>query len=380
MVRYVEKRYKTILNVSKFIDSWFWTKYGVNPYNGCEFACSYCDSRSHKYHLQPDFDRTIYIKKEAPNQLHLRLKRAKTLLPDVASFGSACDAYQPIEKEYEVSRRCLEVFRKHKFPVHIVTKSDLIVRDIDILKQIAKDSWSCVSITITLWDEEKRVVFEPNAPPTRKRFEALEKIKDAGIRAGVMFCPIIPFIGDDFENLEAMVSKARDVGADHVVFGGMTMRDAQALWFMRVLKMDYPILVEPMEELYQGGYTPVDDGYRQKQNDKMLELCSKYQMPFRIKRFIPEDFRKHNYLVAEVLQNIAYFYQLKGDMKKYNEYLWPGMHINNLKEGITKLAKRGVLKTIPNVTRPVSQTITEILEEGRCGEYDELMEGLAKPE
>ena len=113
-VRYEEKEFKSILNKFKFIDGWFWCRYSLNPYNGCEHACTYCDSRSHKYHLQADFDQVIYVKAKAGEMLDKRISRARTLLPDIVAMSGTCDPYQPAEAKYENTRQCLEVLAKHK--------------------------------------------------------------------------------------------------------------------------------------------------------------------------------------------------------------------------------------------------------------------------
>ena len=107
MIKYVPRDFKSILNKYKFIDSWFWCRYSINPYNGCEFACTYCDSRSHKYHLQPEFDQLIYVKNDVGTMLDDRLRRARTLLPDVVAMSGTCDAYQPAEASYQNTRQCL---------------------------------------------------------------------------------------------------------------------------------------------------------------------------------------------------------------------------------------------------------------------------------
>ncbi len=139
MVNYQEKEYKSILNKHKFIDSWFWNRYGINPYNGCQFGCVYCDSRSEKYHLPTDFENDIIIKKDVSSMLDKRLTNARALLPDVVAFSGACDPYQPAEAKFKNTRQCLEVLEKHKYPVHIITKSKLVLRDLDLLEKIGSN-------------------------------------------------------------------------------------------------------------------------------------------------------------------------------------------------------------------------------------------------
>lgn len=131
MVTFIEKEFKSILNVRKFIDSWFWDKYSINPYNGCQFGCIYCDSRSEKYHLPTDFENMIIVKKNPGSMLDKCLTNARTLLPDVVSIVGTTDPYQRAEKKYENTRRCLEVLAKHRYSVLIGTKSNLSRRKVN---------------------------------------------------------------------------------------------------------------------------------------------------------------------------------------------------------------------------------------------------------
>ncbi len=107
-VVYEEKPYRTILNKLKWVDGWFWCRYTINTYQGCEFACTYCDSRSHRYHLHRDRDHIIYVKKDVKRMLHDRLRRARTLLPDVVVMSGTSDPYQPAEARYRNTRDCSE--------------------------------------------------------------------------------------------------------------------------------------------------------------------------------------------------------------------------------------------------------------------------------
>jgi DNA repair photolyase len=371
MIKYVPKDFKTILNKYKFIDNWFWCRYSINPYNGCEFACTYCDSRSHKYHLQPEFDQLIYVKNNAGDMLDGRLRRAKTLLPDVVAIGGTCDAYQPAEASYKNTQQCLEVLLKYHYPVILSTKSNLILRDLDMLSRIAKDSWCTIGVTITTLKRKLAKFLEPRAPSPEERLDVVRKIKEKcpEIQAGVNFIPIVPFLCDDEENMEEVVSGAKDAGADFIIFGGgMTLRDNQASWFLERLSREFPQLLERYEELYQGKYTlsegyqgryEPEKGYLRQIHRKMLELCEKYELAFRLKRYIPGGFRKQNYLVAQKLLDESYLSQMLG--KPWTRTFWAGQNINNLGESIEDIARRNELRSIRNIDSSMEDYVLTLL-------------------
>ena len=371
MIEYIPKDFKTILNKYKFIDSWFWCRYSINPYNGCEFACTYCDSRSHKYYLQPEFDQIIYVKNNVGTMLDNRLGRARTLLPDVVGLSGTCDAYQPAEETYQNTRQCLEVLSKYRYPVFISTKSTLILRDLDILSRIAEDTWCTIGVTVTTTDKGLARFLEPKAPSPEERLSTVREIKKRcpGIQTGVNFIPIVPFLGDNEANMEQVVISTKEAGADFILFGGgMTLRDSQALWFLKRLSQKFPNLIEKYEQLYQGSYT-AEKGYQGKYepkksymkriNQAMFNLCQEHGLSFRLKRYIPDDFRKLNYLIAQKLLDEAYESQMTG--KPWTNVFWAGQNINNLRESIVGIAKRGELKKIRNVTPPIEEFITEFL-------------------
>ena len=370
-VSYERKDFRSILNKYKFIDSWFWCRYGINTYSGCEFACTYCDSRSHKYHLHTDFDHVIYAKTNATEMLDNRIKRARTLLPDVVVMSGAGDPYQPAEEIYGNTRACLEVLERHRYPVHIITKSTLVGRDIDLLSRIAGNNWSAVSVTITTTDDELSKFLEPWAPLPRERFETLRKIKREGaIKTGITLMPIVPFLGDDDETLESITKAARDAGVDYILFaGGMTMRDRQAEWYLRRLGEEYPELVERylrlydakmMDGKYKGRYGPPNI-YSIRIHRKMFDLCEKYGLNYRMPRFIPDDFRRENYIIAEELLVEAYVAQSLG--KSWTNVHWAGQNINNLREPIRSIASRDELRSIRNVNAELEARVRKRLDE-----------------
>lgn len=368
-IKYENKDFKTILNKYKFIDNWFWCRYSINTYNGCEHACTYCDSRSHKYHLHPEFDQIIYIKNNAGEMLDKRISRARTLLPDTVALSGTCDPYQPAEEEFENTKACLEVLAKHKYPVLIGTKSKLVIRDIDLLDEIGERSWCSVGITVTTTDNELTEFLEPHTPTPKERFDTIKKLKKLkNIQVGVNLMPIVPYLGDSDDALDDLTKKAKQAGVDYILFSaGMTMRDRQAVWYLKRLKEEYPDLVEKYLELfdaridggeYKGKYGP-KGSYAKRINKRMFELCDKYDINYRIKRYIPDDFRRENYLIAEEFLNEAYDQQSTG--KPWSNLFWAGQNINNLKEPIRSIAARGELKKIRNVDEALEKRITDKL-------------------
>ena len=260
-VKYEHKDFKTVLKVMKFPDSWFWCKYIINCYNGCEHACIYCDTRSFRYYLHQDFGQTVYIKtinkKPIGEALDERLKRARKLLPDITIIGSAGDAYQPTEMEYGQTRQILQVLLKHKYPLSILTKSDMIQNDLDLISKIAKASWAAVSFTITTLNKEINEFLEPGAPSAENRMKCLELINEEypEIHTGVFIMPIVPYLTDDEETLEEIIRRSKEGGAKCILFSGMTMRDFQAVFFMTKLEEKYPELIPKYNNLYNANYT-----------------------------------------------------------------------------------------------------------------------------
>jgi DNA repair photolyase len=372
MVRYTEREFKTILNVRKYIDSWFWDRYGVNPYQGCRFGCIYCDSRSERYRLPTDFENDIIVKVDPAGMLDRRLSRARTLLPDVVAMSGASDPYHHAEARFESTRRCLEVLEKHAYPAHIITKSRLVLRDLELLDRIGGNSWCCVSVTITTVNARVARFLEKRSPSPQVRLNVVRTIKEKAphVRTGVLFMPVVPFLGDSDADLEAMVGQAREAGADFILFGGaMTMRDMQALWFLKHIGEAYPELLDKYEELYGFKYNPgfyggdytARDSYNLALSRKFLDLCEKYSMPYRIRRFIPRDYRAENYRIAEILLNEAYDLMITGG--SWTRLHWAGMNIQNLRESIVEVAEREELRSIRNVDRELESRIRGYLSE-----------------
>lgn len=351
MTEYIDKEFKTIINKLKYIDSWFWARYTINPYSGCEHACLYCDARSEKYYLHQNLDNEIYIKEDVKNKLDKRLKNARTLLPDVVALGGVCDAYQQAEANFKNTRQILEILHKYHYPVCLSTKSDLVLRDLDLFSNIADDTYCTLAFTITTFKTEIVKFFEPAASPPEGRIKALEiiKTKFPKIQTGVNFIPIIPFIGDTENNLEDVVSRTKAAGCDFILFApGMTMRDSQARFFINKLKESpYSDKLKNILNLYKGDMYP-NSLYFKKISHKMLDLCENYNLPVRAQRYVPHDYRRYNYIIAKILLDHAYFNQASG--KPWSAFQWAGLHLQNMEESIIDVSNRSELKSLKNFT------------------------------
>ncbi|MFX1450321.1 MAG: radical SAM protein [Promethearchaeota archaeon] len=359
MVNYEDKEFKSVINKMKYIDSWFWCRYTINSYQGCEHSCIYCDARSQKYYLHPEFGEVIYVKTNIKQKLENRLRRARTLLPDIVGTGGTSDAYQPAEKKYKNTRQVLDVLHKYKYPVLIGTKNTLVLRDLDILSQISQETWCTIAFTITSFNKEVIDFLEPRASPPDERINALKLIKEEypEIQTGVHFMPIVPLLEDSDENLEEVVRRTKDAGCDFILFAaGMTIRDNQADFFKNKLKAKHPNLYDNFMALYSEGNIWPNLAYSMVINKKVYDLCKKYNLSYRSKRWIPKDFRRVNYIIAEKLLNESYELEILGKPDK--QLQWAGLKMQNLNDSILNLPKfQGILKIPKRITEKINQML-----------------------
>lgn len=216
---------------------------GMNLYRGCIHGCIYCDSRSTCYQFDHAFE-DVEVKVNAPELLEdaLRRKRRKCMI----GTGSMCDPYLPIEQTRLLTRRCLELIDRYDFGVSLLTKSDLVLRDIDLLRSINAKTKAVVCTTLTTFDESLCRILEPNVATTRQRAEMLKTMHAAGIHTGVWLCPILPFLNDTEENLRGLLNDCFDAGVEVIVnFGmGVTLRDGDRQYFYGKLDAHFPGMKE----------------------------------------------------------------------------------------------------------------------------------------
>ncbi|MEG0284209.1 MAG: radical SAM protein [Erysipelotrichales bacterium] len=229
MIEYVEA--KSILSRNKN-NYWFGANYTMNLYRGCHHGCIYCDSRSDVYQID-NFDK-VRVKKDALIILEDELKRKR--VKGVIAMGAMSDPYNRLEVETQLTRQSLELINKYGFGVAIATKSDLVLRDIDILQKISVHSPVIVKITITCARDEHAKVIEPNVSLSSKRFEAIKKLNEANIYSGILLMPILPNITDSKENILGILDKANEANAKFIIFApGMTQRSGQRAYYLNAL-------------------------------------------------------------------------------------------------------------------------------------------------
>ncbi len=218
-------------------------KNGMNIYRGCSHGCIYCDSRSDCYQMKHDFE-DIEVKENAPELLEaaLRSKRRRCMI----GTGAMCDPYLHEERELKLTRRCLEIIQKYGFGVTLLTKSDLIMRDIDLIGEINRTAKAVVQMTLTTADDDLCRLVEPNVCPTSRRLEVLREMNRRGIPTVVWFCPLLPFINDTEENVRAIVERSADVNVYGIMsFGmGMSLRSGDREYYYAQLDRLFPGLKE----------------------------------------------------------------------------------------------------------------------------------------
>ena len=250
---------------------------GINIYRGCTHGCIYCDSRSACYQMNHAFE-DIEVKENAPELLEaaLRSKRKRCMI----STGAMCDPYLHSEKELLITRRCLELISRYEFGAAVLTKSDLIMRDIDLLDEINRKTKAVVQMTLTTADEALCRIVEPNVCTTRRRFEVLCEMRERGIPTVVWFSPLLPFLNDTEENVLAIVDYARRAGCYGIIsFGmGLTLREGDREYYYEALDRHFPGLKQRYIRRYGNNYElPSPDSgrlmklFRQKCHESGLE-------------------------------------------------------------------------------------------------------------
>ena len=264
---------RTLLSTAKQPDPWFGIKYNMNLYRGCQHQCIYCDSRSDCYQIEDFSD--VLVKVNAIELLEKELSRKR--VKGTIGFGAMNDCYMPLEANRKLTQGALEVIARRLFPVHILTKSDLVVRDVDVLKQI-NQVYAAVSFSITTADDRLGKLVEPGAALVSDRFAAMRTLAQHGILTGVTLMPVLPFLEDSQENIAAIIRLASENGASYILAAfGVTMRDRQRAYFYEKLDQFFPGVRAKYETRFGERYECSDPDASRLQK-LFKELCAEYGM------------------------------------------------------------------------------------------------------
>ena len=252
-----------------------WT---INPYRGCEFACKYCYARyTHEFMEMRDgieFEQKIYIKQHAADLLRQELRQVKP--GEEIAIGTATDPYQPAEKRFEVTRGILEELARHEgLELGIISKSNLVLRDLELLLEINRKNRLHVSLTITTLDVKLARILEPRAPRPDLRMQAVKELAGAGIRTGISCSPVLPGITDSVKNLESVVKAAAEAGARGIFANPLFLKPCSAAVFMPFLQQEFPELYEDYRKRYEK-YAFLPKAYHQRISQLMKRLRQKH--------------------------------------------------------------------------------------------------------
>jgi DNA repair photolyase len=291
-----EKVVKSVLNKKKKRDDWFLDDYTLNPYEGCSFNCQYCYVRGSKY--GENMAETLSVKINSVDILEKQLAlRARKGQRGIIALASATDPYLPAEEKYQLTQRYLELILKYRFPVLIITKSDLVLRDLGLLKEIDQQAihapdiaprltrGAIISFSFSTLEQSIAATLEPGATSPAVRLAALSACHEAGLMTGVNLMPILPLINDSQEHLAPMIETFSRTGAEYLLGGGLTLfgngpADSKTLYY-KFLERRYPDLIQEYSKLYGFFFYP-PTAYKENLDALVRFLCEKHGIRNRI--------------------------------------------------------------------------------------------------
>jgi len=366
---------KSILIKRKNIDSWFVSRYGMNLYRGCGHNCAYCDGRAESYYVEGEFGRDVRVKINAPELLRRELDPARKRKPLQGGYfllgGGVGDSYQSLEQRYRLTRRALELMAEFDHPVHILTKSTLVLRDLDLIGEINRRRRAVVCFSISSVDEQISGIYEPGVPSPRQRLEAMKTLKANGIPCGLFLLPVIPFLTDGERMLEDAVQAAVDAGADYLLFGGMTLKHGrQSGYFLDTLRRHRPDLLPAYLKTYGG------DRWGRASTEYSELLHSRFRRvlvrrgAFRIAPRMPAelygDLLGDRDRLVVMLEQMDYLSRLRGGNCSYG---YAARRVSKWEGSLSELPS----KPIPGISAQAGEVIAEILSTGSSAQYRRLM-------
>lgn len=371
-----EVRAKSLLRKAASVDSWFLAGCGMNLYRGCAHSCAYCDGRAEKYAVEGEFGAEVAVKVNAMELLRRELAppRRSAAKPGPAGYvllgGGVGDSYQPAEERYRLARAALEVLLDRGKPVHVLTKSTLVGRDLDLLLAIHARSRAILSVSFSCADDALAARFEPGVPSAADRLRLLERGKRAGLPTGMFLMPALPFLTDTEEVLGQTLRKAREVGVDFVVFGGLTLKPGrQKDHYLAVLAAFRPDLAERTRRLYpEGGQEP--KRYAREIRARFAALAAAERLPARIPSPLYSGLLPHAEQAVVVLEHLDYLLELRGQASPY------GGAARQV-AAHPELAQAGQLDLFPaaGLGEEAAQVLAELRRTGSCTLLQRLLGG-----
>jgi DNA repair photolyase len=265
-------------------------KWSINPYRGCQHGCVFCFARRTHWFLDQDgvndWGSRIFVKVNAPEVLRRELAQPLWTREEV-HLGTATDPYQPAEGSYKISRQILEVLLAARTPVDIVTRSTMVVRDVDLLTRLTAGPGALVCLSIATLDAEVAREIEPDVPPPLRRLEALRVLAQAGVPVAVLLAPVLPGITDHQKQLAAVVTAAKDYGASSLWTNALHLGDVTRQAFFQYLGSKRPELIPEYERMYRGKYAPSEYRRRIQEVVAALKTRSGFGAPSDHPRTIP---------------------------------------------------------------------------------------------
>lgn len=369
---------KSLLRRAKKIDSWFLLRAGMNLYRGCAHDCAYCDGRAETYRVEGEFGREVQIKRNAVELLRRELHRPRAPLPRsgfLGLVGGVGDCYQPAEERVGLTRRVLELLLEENRPVHILTKSTLVLRDIDLLARLAAGPGAVVSMSLSSVSARLSAVFEPGVPPPAERLTALAALKRAGVPTGVYLMPVLPFLSDTPHMLTRALHAIRAAGVDFVIFGGMTLKiGRQSEHFLRVLADWDPGLPRHYLHLYGNDrWGGPREEYQREIHRRFALALRQEPLAVRMPLELFEGKVDETDRVIVLLEHIDYFLRLRGERSGFSYAAW---RLGQLRSPLCEAWRE--VSALPGVSRPILAVVEEIMAGGGAALYERLRRSIAE--
>ena len=296
------KTVKTAIRKNNLSGSFIVGKYRFSPYMACQHGCAYCDGRSERYFVEGDFERDIIARTNLPELIGVEIPKLRE--KGFITIGSGItDAYQPIERDLELTRKCAEALTEFNSPASIMKKSDLAIRDLNLWSKVGSKAGFLFMVSLTFADDGDRKIFEPGASSVEARIESLIRFKEAGCYTGVLAMPLLPFIGDTDANLDALYTALAATGVDFIMPAGLTLRPGrQKDHFFKVVGKNRPELLLDYEKLYAENRDSgaIVAGYAKRLVERCGAFSRKYDIPFLVPHYVYRD-RIHIYDEVNVL-------------------------------------------------------------------------------